>query len=78
MLEQFSESTQIIASSHSPLVLKYLKESSWPGVLIFKRDEKTGHTIVRKLTDLPRLQEAIRHDNLEFLMATGWMEEAMS
>lgn len=77
LLEQFSEKTQIIASSHSPLVLKYLMESSWPGVLIFKRDEATGNTVVRRLTDLPRLQEAIREDSLEFLMATGWMEEAI-
>ncbi|MFZ1827538.1 MAG: AAA family ATPase [Candidatus Competibacteraceae bacterium] len=69
--------TQIMATTHSPIVLAWLNEDEYATTFFCKRDEKTGESLICPLTELPHFQEVVRRQPIGDLFAEGWMEAAL-
>ena len=72
--------TQVFATTHSPLVLAWLQEEEEYKTTFFcRRNEQTGESEIRPLTDVPRLMDVVGKpgQHLEDLFAEGWLEAAL-
>jgi predicted ATPase len=69
--------TQVIATTHSPIILAWLKPEEHVTTFYCKRDEKTGESTVCPLTEIPRFKEIIQKQPISDLFAEGWMEAAL-
>jgi hypothetical protein len=69
--------TQVLATTHSPLVLAWLKPEEYQTTFICKRDETTGESRVLPLAEIPRFEEVIRNQSITELVTEGWMEAAL-
>lgn len=67
---------QVFATTHSPVVLAWLNEKDLETAFFCKRDEDTGVSIVRPLTEMPHLVELVKKYSLGELFTQGWMEAA--
>lgn len=67
---------QVFATTHSPVVLAWLDESDYATTFFCKRDEETGASIIRPLSEIPRLVELVKKYPLSDLFTEGWMEMA--
>jgi hypothetical protein len=68
---------QIIATTHSPVVLQWLSEEFLRSTLIFGRVPENEGTIVRRLGDLPHFEQVAQRTGIEELFTTGWLEMAI-
>ena len=71
--------TQVFATTHSPLVLAWLQEEEYKTTFFCRRNEQTGESEIRPLTDVPRLMDVLGKpgQHLEDLFAEGWLEAAL-
>ena len=67
---------QVFATTHSPVVLAWLDESDYKTTFLCKRDEETGASIIKPLSEIPRLIELVKKYSLGELLTEGWMESA--
>ena len=67
---------QVFATTHSPVVLAWLDESDYETTFLCKRDEETGASIIKPLSEIPRLVELVKKYSLGELLTEGWMESA--
>ena len=67
---------QIIATTHSPLLLKLLSRSSIKDALLTYRHERTSQGQVRLLMDIESAPEVAAEFGLDDLLKTGWFENA--
>jgi energy-coupling factor transporter ATP-binding protein EcfA2 len=67
---------QVMATTHSPLVLGWLSGEDYRTTFLCKKDEETGASTITPVSDLPRFTELARHQPASELFATGWLEEA--
>jgi predicted ATPase len=67
---------QIFATTHSPVVLAWLDESDYETTFFCKRDEETGASIIKPLSEVPWLIELVKKQPLSELFTEGWMEGA--
>jgi energy-coupling factor transporter ATP-binding protein EcfA2 len=65
---------QIIATTHSPVVLAWLSEEDYETTFFCKRDGKTGESIIKPLTELPHFIDTVKKQPLSELFAEGWLE----
>ena len=72
-----SGKTQVFATTHSPTTLAWLKESEYRTTFVCKRDEETGESTIRPLTDIPRFSDVSAKYPLSDLFAEGWLEAAL-
>lgn len=72
-----SGKTQIMATTHSPIVLAWLDESEYSSTFFCKRDEISGESVIRALTDVPHFSEVVRKQPISDLFAEGWLEVAI-
>jgi energy-coupling factor transporter ATP-binding protein EcfA2 len=68
---------QVIATTHSPLLLAFLPEEMYKHVIWFWRDPEGGSTRAAPLTEIPHLQEVLQRTPLNELFAQGWLEAAL-
>jgi len=68
---------QIIATTHSPTLLQWLSPEALRDVVVFGRVPDRKGTIMRRLGDLDRFDEVLKHDRIDELFSTGWMEMAL-
>jgi predicted ATPase len=69
---------QVFATTHSPVVLAWLDESDYETTFFCKRDEETGASIIKPLSEVPHLIDIIhKHHSLGDLFMQGWMEAAL-
>ncbi len=68
---------QIMASTHSPIVLAWLDESDYRTTFFCRRDEETGASEIRPLTQVPGFLELVRKQPINNLFAEGWLEGAL-
>jgi AAA domain, putative AbiEii toxin, Type IV TA system len=68
---------QIIATTHSPTLLQWLSPEALRDVVVFGRAPDREGTIMRRLGDLDRFDEVLKHDRIDELFSTGWMEMAL-
>ena len=69
--------TQVVATTHSPIVLQWLKEDEFRHVFLFRRDEKTGASTVQPLSAKPEAVEALHKYSISDLMTEAWLEEVL-
>ena len=69
--------TQVMATTHSPLVLAWLNPSEYAHTYYCKRDPDTGAASITPLSMLPHLEGAIAEHSIGDLFAEGWMESAL-
>jgi predicted ATPase len=69
--------TQVMVTTHSPLVLAWLKPEEYATTFYCKRDEETGESHIIPLSEVPRLQEIVNTQPIGDLFAEGWMETAL-
>ncbi len=67
---------QVFATTHSPVVLAWLDESDYETTFFCKRDEETGASIIKPLSEIPRLVDLVKKRSLGELFTQGWMEMA--
>jgi predicted ATPase len=65
---------QVMATTHSPVVLAWLEESDYATTFVCKRDEETGASIIKPLSEVPGFLELARKQSAGDLFAEGWME----
>jgi len=69
--------TQIVATTHSPIVLAWLKKEEYATTFFCKRDEATGESRICPLTEIPHFMEIVRKQPIRDLFAEGWLESAL-
>lgn len=68
---------QIIATTHSPVVLEWLSEEALRSAIVFGRIPDREGTLMRRLGDLPHFDEIVKRKGIEELFTTGWLEMAL-
>lgn len=69
--------TQVLATTHSPLVLAWLQPEEYQHTFLCKRDEETGASRIVPLTEIPNFQEVVQKQSLADLISEGWLEAAL-
>jgi predicted ATPase len=69
--------TQVIVTTHSPIVLAWLKPEEYAHTFFCKRDEETGESKILPLTSIPHFNEIVKKQPIGDLFAEGWMEAAL-
>jgi energy-coupling factor transporter ATP-binding protein EcfA2 len=67
---------QVFATTHSPVVLAWLDEKDYETTFFCRRDEETGASIIKPLSEIPHLVELVKNQPLSELFTEGWMEGA--
>ena len=68
---------QVIATTHSPVLLAHLSDEMLADVLAFDRDKETGHSVVKRVGELPYFERLRTSQDRGHLIATGWLERAL-
>ncbi len=68
---------QIMATTHSPIVLAWLKPEAYAHTFFCKRDETTGESRICPLSEIPHFTDTIRKQPISDLFAEGWLEAAL-
>lgn len=68
---------QVMATTHSPIVLAWLKPEDYPTTFFCKRDPETGASSISPLTEVPNFQDVIKKQPVGDLFAEGWLEGAL-
>jgi predicted ATPase len=72
-----SGKTQVMATTHSPVVLAWLKPEEYATTFYCKRDDETGESQIIPLSEIPRFEEIVSKQSISDLFAEGWLEEAL-
>jgi predicted ATPase len=68
---------QVIATTHSPVVLQWLSDESLRNAIVFGRVPDHEGTVMRRLGDLPHFNEVVERAGIEEMFTTGWLEMAL-
>jgi len=69
--------TQIMATTHSPIVLAWLKKEEYATTFFCKRDETTGESHICSLPKVPHFEDTVQKQPISDLFAEGWLEDAL-
>ena len=69
--------TQIMATTHSPMVVAWLEPDEHKTTFVFARDPDTGESTVTRLVDIEGFERIVADQELADLFAEGWMESAL-
>ena len=70
-------STQILATTHSPAVLAWLKPSEYATTYVCRRNQDTSEATITPLRDVPGFREVAKSHSLADLFTEGWLEAAL-
>ena len=68
--------TQVFATTHSPAILDWLQEEDYKTTFLCTRDESTGESRIRPLSDIPHFMDVIKKTPASELFSEGWFEAA--
>jgi energy-coupling factor transporter ATP-binding protein EcfA2 len=68
---------QVIATTHSPVVLQWVNEETLRSTVVFGRVPDHEGTLMRRLGDLPHFEQVAQRKGIEELFTTGWLEMAL-
>lgn len=68
---------QVIATTHSPLVLQALSPVALGDTIVFGRHEDEPGTQMKRLADLPSFEDVLARRGIEHLFTTKWLERAL-
>jgi predicted ATPase len=69
--------TQVMVTTHSPIVLAWLKPEEYATTFYCRRNEETGESQICPLNEIPRFNEIVSKQPISDLFAEGWMETAL-
>jgi predicted ATPase len=69
--------SQVMATSHSPYAISWLKEDDYRTVFLCAKNAETGATSITPFSSIPRLMELARTQPIADLFAEGWLESAI-
>jgi len=72
-----SSNRQVMATTHSPVVLAWLNPADYASTFLCSRDEETGASKIVPLSKIPNLVSLIEKQPIADLFAEGWLEEAL-
>jgi predicted ATPase len=75
--QSITAETQVMATTHSGLVLAWLKPDEYATTFLCKRDEETGESHILPLAQVPRFKEIVARQPISDLFAEGWMEAVL-
>lgn len=75
--KQSGKHRQLLATTHSPIVLAWLKEDEYPWAFFCQRNEETGESSITPLSDIPGFEELVARQPIGELFAEGWLEGAL-
>ncbi|AKF04653.1 AAA family ATPase [Sandaracinus amylolyticus] len=68
---------QVLATTHSPILLAHLSDEVLANVIAFDRDPSTGWSIAKRVGTLPHYPLLRDSEQRDHLIATGWLERAL-
>ena len=68
---------QVIATTHSPVVLQWLAPERLREVIVFGRIPGRPGSVVRRLGEIAYFEEVIQREEIDELFSTGWLETAL-
>jgi predicted ATPase len=68
---------QLMASTHSPIVLAWLSEAEYATTFFCKRDEDSGESRICSLPQVPHFMDVVRKQPIADLFSEGWLESAL-
>lgn len=68
---------QVVATTHSPIVLAWLKESDYSWAFFCKREEQSRETTICPLAQVPNFVNLTRKQPIHDLFSEGWLEGAL-
>ena len=71
-------STQVIATTHSPDLLNYISDETFENTSIVSRLEDTDDAVIRPLCSLPNVEDVRKSQGLGRLHSSGWMEDILN
>jgi len=74
---QAGKKRQVIATTHSPMVLAWLTEAEYDTTFICTRDFDTGESRIAPLSQVPRFLDTVKKRPIADLFAEGWLEAAL-
>lgn len=74
---QASAEMQVMATTHSPVVLAWLNQADYASTFLCTRDEETGASKIVPLSSLPNLESLVKKQSIGDLFTEGWLEEAL-
>ena len=69
---------QVVATTHSPLLLSMISEETFESCLLVARRYESSDSVIRKLSSLPSVRELRDKQGLDVLHLTGWMEDMIA
>ena len=70
--------TQVIATTHSPQVLRFLSEETLASTCVVYREEDTSDADIVPVLDIPHVRDVLERKDLGRLFESGWMENSLS
>ena len=67
---------QVVGTTHNPAMLAFLDEEARRDALLVYRSEESPFSKVRRIMDLPGIEELLQKEDLGRLYAAGWLEDA--
>jgi len=74
---QATPSRQVMATTHSPVILAWLEEKDYSTTFFCKRDDQTGASVITSLNSIPRFLDLARKQPVGDLFTEGWLEGAL-
>jgi hypothetical protein len=68
---------QVIATTHSPVVLQWLAPERLREVVVFGRVPDRPGSLMRRLGEIPYFDEVVQREGIDELFSTGWLETAL-
>jgi predicted ATPase len=71
-------SRQVMATTHSPVVLSWLREKDYATTFLCTREDASGASTIKPLTEVPDFVDVVRDKQpIGDLFAEGWLEGAL-
>ena len=67
---------QVVATTHSPLILNWLNREDYDSTFLFAQDEESGASTITPLSEVPRFLRIVRKDPASQLQGEGWFKTA--
>ncbi len=68
---------QVIATTHSPLVLNALSPEALRRAVLVARPPESEGSVLRKLGELPQFDEVAQRQGIDRMISSGWLERAV-
>lgn len=66
--------TQVIATTHSPVILEWLKDTDLANTFFCNRDHDTGASVIRPLLEVPRSEGSLQGRHFFDVLTERWLE----